>query len=241
MVVRTRLGQFNGLPGKTPMQATGTATNPAVFPANGTLANGTAASNVYYNLVDAFGNVLVAGVATGFAQPVNYQNFVRYCEYPGNRLFSLVKFDVNGNPLDQYDSMIPVMLEKFCTPPNKRDGFDRLVGQEVPLVGYAGLRAGVVNDADAANTPAGITKFAANQSNQTVGLFDAATGQTLPDINGLASTAATTEPLNGVGGPQLDVSRVLLQVVNGAQTPKPIQAPLEVWNKLRLRTRVSVR
>lgn len=26
-------------------------------------------------------------------------NFVRYCEYPGQRLFKNVKFEVNGNPL----------------------------------------------------------------------------------------------------------------------------------------------
>lgn len=26
-------------------------------------------------------------------------NYVRYCEYPGQRLFKKVKFEVNGNPL----------------------------------------------------------------------------------------------------------------------------------------------
>lgn len=233
MVGRTRLSQFQGNSGRTPLQSLGTPTNPAVFPLNGANPDGTANAGRYYNIVDAFGNVLVQGAPTAPRDPVNYRNFVRYCEYPGNRLYGLVKFDVNGNPLDQYDTMIPTMLEKFCTPPNKRTGHDRLVGQEVPLTGYSGLCAAVVSDADSANTPAGITKFAANQSNQTVGLFNAATGQVAPNVNGLASTAAAAAALNAVGGPQLDVSRKLQQIVNGPQTPKPIQPPLEIWNKLR--------
>lgn len=238
MVARTRLGQFNGNAGLTPLQVLGTPAAPSVFPANGTTATGVAAANMFYNLVDSFGNVIVLGTAGPFNPAVNYQNFVRYAEFPGNRLFQLVKFDVNGNPLDQYDTMIPTMLEKFCTPPNKRVGHDRLVGQEVPLTGYKGLMAAVVTDADAANTPAGITKFANGQSNQTVGIFNVAAGQVAPQINGLSSVAtvgAITAPaaLNAIGGPQVDVSRQLLQIVNGPQTPKPFQAPLEIWNKLR--------
>jgi hypothetical protein len=45
-----------------------------------------------YQYVDEAGNVLNRATATP-------SNFVRYCEWPGHRLFSLVKFDVNGNPL----------------------------------------------------------------------------------------------------------------------------------------------
>jgi hypothetical protein len=223
MVVRTRLGMFMGNAGLTPAQGT------AAFP------TATPQSDLFYNIVDACGNVIVAGGAgtTPTTQVVSYRNFVRYCEYPGNRLFKLVKFDVNGNPLDQYDSMIPVMLEKFCTPPNKRAGYDRLAGQEVPLTGYGGLCCAVVTDADAANTPAGITRAAANQSNQTVALF----GEAALSVGGVATTVGQTaiSPLNNPAlvGPQLDISRELKQIVNGPQTPKPVQAPLELWNKLR--------
>ena len=238
MVGRTRLSQFQGNSGLTPQQRVGTVNNPALFPANGTLADGTAAANTFYNIVDAFGNPVVQGHASQFAAPVNYRNLVRYCEYPGNRLYHLVKFDVNGNPLDQYDDFVPAMLEKFCTTPNKRVGFDRLVGQEVPLTGYGHLRGGIVSDADAANTPQGITKFAANQSNQTVGLYNVpgqppALQPLLPNVAGVASALVVPAALNAPGGPQTDVSRELLQIVNGPQTPKPAQAPLEVWNKLR--------
>lgn len=237
MVCRIRLGQFQGNAGRTIAQSVGTPANPAVFPANGTNPDGTANAAAFYNVVDACGNILVQGLAQNDEAfplaPVNYRNFVHYAEYPGNRLFNLVKFDVNGNPLDQYDSMVPTMLEKFGTPPNKRTGFDRLVGQEVPLTGYSGLCCATVVDFDAANTPAGITRFGANQSNQTVALYNEATGQALPNVNGIASTATVPAALNAVGGPQTDVSRQLKQIVNGPQTPKPVQAPLEIWNKLR--------
>ncbi len=233
MVGRTRLSQFQGNAGLTPLQSTGNVNSPAVFPTNGTNPNGTPAANKFYNIVDACGNVIVLGTDDEPAAAVNYRNFVRYCEFPGNRLYSLVKFDVNGNPLDQYDTMIPTMLEKFCTPPNKRAGHDRLVGQEVPLTGYSGLCCSTVSDADAANTPPGITKFSSSQSNQTVGIFNEGVGQVAPNINGISSTATVASTLNGVGGPQVDISRQLLQIVNGPQTPKPIQPPLELWNKLR--------
>jgi len=41
--------------------------------------------------VDIAGNVLTVGAAAS--------NFVRYAEYPGQRLLKKVKFEVNGNPL----------------------------------------------------------------------------------------------------------------------------------------------
>ena len=236
MVCRTRLSAFNGNLGATPAQGT------TAFPLNET-SNGK-----FYNIVDAFGNRLVTGVAGGGESPptkfttVPYRNFVRYCEYPGNRLFTQVKFDVNGNPLDQYNEMIPIMLEKFCTPPNKRTGHDRLVGQEVALTGYGGLCAAVVSDADKDNTPPGISKANGTQSNQTVGLFnensviikdiETTLAKDLP-IGTTIVTQTSLAALNAVGGPQIDVSRKLQQIVNGPQTPKPVQAPLEIWNKLR--------
>lgn len=53
------------------------------------------ASGVYtrytHEYVNAAGVVQSVGAAA--------TNFVRYAEYPGQRLFKKVKFDVNGNPL----------------------------------------------------------------------------------------------------------------------------------------------
>jgi hypothetical protein len=45
-----------------------------------------------YNYVNLSGTVLNRTSAVP-------SNFVRYCEYPGQRLFKQVRFDVNGNPL----------------------------------------------------------------------------------------------------------------------------------------------
>ena len=237
MVVRTRLGGFSGNVGYTPLQSLGTPSAPAVFPLDGTSATGVTVGyeNYHYNIVDGTGTVIVAGSDDTAADPVLYRNFVRYCEYPGDRLFNLVKFDVNGNPLDQYDAMVPTFLNKFCTPPNKRVGLDRLIGQEIPLQGYGGLPLySTVVNADAANTPAGIGKQNSGQSNLTVGLYNVPAGQVLPVINGLSSSALTgLSNLDAVGGPQVDISRQLIEVVNGPQTAKPVQPPLEIWNKLR--------
>ncbi|NBU11566.1 MAG: hypothetical protein EBS84_21605, partial [Proteobacteria bacterium] len=237
MVCRVRLSGFAALPQQTPLQGT------AAFPANVTDANTT----VTYKIVDAFGNVLVSTANYGAAPySVTYKNFARYCEFPGNRLFRSVKFDVNGNPLDAYDEMVPTMLEKFCTPPHKRAGYDRLVGQEVPLTGYSGLDYARVTDENYKSTPADvITRAGENQSNQTVALYQQAqlageTGRGVP----LGATGAPTvvgsavTPLNPEGQTalfqnQYDVSRKQLFVCNGPQTPKPAQPPLEIWNKLR--------
>lgn len=170
-----------------------------------------------YTLVDGTGRT-----PPGLVDGSPYRNLVHYCEYPGNRLFRLVKFDVNGNPLDQYDYMIPTMLEKFCTPPNKRIGHDRLVGQEVPIRGYRNDSIGSVLDPDI-NIPNNITKFSNNQSNQTVGLYDSMPFNLTTVANAPLSATAT----------RYEACRESIDVVNGPQTPKPIQPPLEIWNKLR--------
>lgn len=86
---------------------------------------------VTLDYVDAAGNVLTPGAAA--------QNFVRYCEFPGQRLFSQVKFDVNNNPLDEYTAEAVNFHQKFCVPPHKMVGWKRLVGQEVPVEGYSDL------------------------------------------------------------------------------------------------------
>jgi hypothetical protein len=216
MVCRIRLSAIQGIATATPSPMTGTTGAPSIYPLNDTYPNGTACptgTTIEYSLVDVNGNAFT---------DQTYVNLVRYCEYPGNKLFKLVKFDVNGNPLDQYDQMIPTMLEKFCTMPNKRAGHDRLVGQEVPVVGYKSILSASITDPDT-NTPTTISKFNKGQSNQTVGLFNS---------NQLASVNTLNTPLSSSVA-TYDVSRELMQVVNGPQTPKPIQPPLEIWNKLR--------
>lgn len=85
-----------------------------------------------YNYVNQQGTVLNRTTAVG-------QNFVRYVEYPGERLFSKVKFEVNGNPLDEYTSEAVMFHQKFRVAPGKLTGWKRLVGQEVPIEAFTSL------------------------------------------------------------------------------------------------------
>jgi hypothetical protein len=85
-----------------------------------------------YNYVDLQGTILDRTTATP-------ANFVRYCEYPGERVFKKVRFDVNGNPLDEYDATAMIMHQKFKVQPGKEVGWNRLVGQENPVDCYTDL------------------------------------------------------------------------------------------------------
>lgn len=178
------------------------------FPRNTVVTGGT---SYFYRLVDYRGAVLSAGghggsgadppaaantefltlpgrQVPGSAAPLTtpYNNLVRYCEYPGNRLLRNVKFDVNDNPLDSYNDVASIMHQKFCVPSNKKVGYNRLIGQEVPQDCWSGPATSTVERV----------------------------------IDGLRVTTAA------------ETSRYYKQVVNGPQTPKLIQPPLEVIHKL---------
>jgi hypothetical protein len=189
---------------------------------------------VQYGLVDAFGNYIeVPALGTS---PNTYRNFVRYCEFPGNRLIAGVRFDVNGNPLDQYTANASVMLEKFTVPTHKRVGYNRLVGQAVPLSGTSGPTAASVRDADAARTPGGIGRWAATQSNSTVALFAPGPAEVSTNYVGgslIDPSIPANITLNQYAATQVDVGQRVINWVNGPQTPKPVQAPLELWHRLR--------
>ena len=64
------------------------------------------------------------------------QNLFRWCNYPGERLLKSVKFEVNGNPLDEYTSEATNFHREFCVQPNKKLAWDRCVGQEENQVGW---------------------------------------------------------------------------------------------------------
>ena len=61
---------------------------------------------------------------------------VRWTTFPGERLLKNVKFEVNGNPLDEYTSLAYNYHREFQVAPNKIVGWNRLVGQENPLQGF---------------------------------------------------------------------------------------------------------
>ena len=188
---------------------------------------------VQYEIVDAFGNYIEASPAPGLT--ANYVNFVRYCEFPGNRIIRSVRFDVNGNPLDQYSSYASLMLEKFTVPTHKRVGYNRLVGQAVPLTGAGALQQSAVTDPNSATTPAGIARWASTQSNSTVALFSpngAGNPANLVAGSLIDPAIPTNVSLNQFAN-QYDVNQQVLSYNNGPQTPKPAQPPLELWHKLR--------
>lgn len=64
------------------------------------------------------------------------QDVFRYCDYPGERLLQKVKFDVNGNPLDEYTADVYNFHRQFNIQPNKTVAWNRLVGQETPQEAY---------------------------------------------------------------------------------------------------------
>lgn len=84
-----------------------------------------------HEYVDIQSNVLAVG------SPAS--NFVRYAEYPGERLAKETRFDVNGNPLDSYNSDTYLFHHKFKVPHHKMTGWKRMVGQEIPVDAYSDI------------------------------------------------------------------------------------------------------
>jgi hypothetical protein len=82
-----------------------------------------------YEYVNLQGVVQTVGAAA--------TNFVRYAEFPGARLMKRTKFEVNGNPLDEYTAEAYLYHQKFKVAPGKMTGWKRLVGQEVPVEAYS--------------------------------------------------------------------------------------------------------
>lgn len=70
------------------------------------------------------------------ANPARGAELLRYVDFLGQRLVKRVRFQVNGNPLDEYDSDVYNMHQKFFVTPNKQVGWNRAVAQEVPMQGY---------------------------------------------------------------------------------------------------------
>jgi hypothetical protein len=163
-------------------------------------------SRYTYNYVTSTGELVNQSTATA-------ANFVRYCEYPGERLFRKVSFEVNGNPLDSYESDSVVFFRKFRVPPGKLVGWQRLMGQEVPVP--------AVSQNFSELTSAFVIQQAVNAS--TAGISGLTTGGAT-SVNGAAGAIVSPQLAN-----QIDTSRRQLFVLNGAQTPKATQPALELW------------
>jgi hypothetical protein len=66
------------------------------------------------------GKVLNAGESVSDA--------VYYCDFPGERAFTKISIEVNGNPLDEYYTFSYVFSRQFELKADKRDGYYRNVG-----------------------------------------------------------------------------------------------------------------
>lgn len=60
------------------------------------------------------------------------QDSVYYCDFPGERALRTTQFDINGNPLDDYDTYSYVFHRNFKLKADKLAGYYRSVGQELP-------------------------------------------------------------------------------------------------------------
>lgn len=57
----------------------------------------------------------------------------RHCDYPGERIFDEVRFEVNSNPIDSYTSETYVLHRQLNVPQDKLPAWKRCMGQEVPM------------------------------------------------------------------------------------------------------------
>lgn len=151
MVINTTLASTSATAGTVPAFPAYIGTSDQV---SGTTSKVSATQNTaggIYTLytmeyVDLAGNVLTVGAAAS--------NYVRYCEFPGQRLFKKVKFEVNGNPLDEYTAEAYIYHQKFKVIPCKQVGWKRLVGQEIPHDSYSDLMS--INGVSSYKAPVGL-------------------------------------------------------------------------------------
>jgi hypothetical protein len=87
---------------------------------------------------------LSSATATGAVEGNGFNEYLSYVDFLGQRLVKRVRFQVNGNPLDEYDSDVYNMHQKFFVTPNKQVGWNRAVGQEVPMRGYVNVAETVI-------------------------------------------------------------------------------------------------
>lgn len=140
------------------------------------------------------GQVILPGAAA--------QNYVRFCEYPGVRLFSETRFEVASAVLDKYSSLAAITIAKKAIQPNKVNAWKKLVGQEVALESYSDL----------------VAFTAQNGYSGPMGTGDITSNTSIPDpVNAPLSASSY---------------RVTKQFVNGLQTPQAGFTGIQLWTPL---------
>lgn len=100
----------------------------------------------------------------------------RWCDFPGERIFQKVSFDVNGNPLDEYYPDTYNFHRQFCVNESKTVGWNRCMGQEQPrelVFDYDNSVAANAPDSARASTTLrnGFQTYKANGQHSDVELF----------------------------------------------------------------------
>jgi hypothetical protein len=91
---------------------------------------------------DFFHDMAVHVVLRGLA-PGTVSTQARFCDFLGHRLFQRVRFEVNGNFLDEYTTDVYNFHYNFYVPENKRVSWKRCVGQELPNQTYLQQNPGI--------------------------------------------------------------------------------------------------
>jgi len=147
-----------------------------------------AVGGAQYSLVDSFGNAVAENTVNA------HKLLIRYAEYPANRLCKKVAFTVNGNPLDEYNSITSLFRQKFSVQPNKEVGYNRLVGQENVVRGFGAASSVAPTDNEAAGqSAAALTAQLGGAAVQASNGGDIARQQ-LAYVNGL-QTAKVQQPV----------------------------------------------
>jgi hypothetical protein len=178
----------------------------------------------------------------------SFVNLARWVEYPANRLFKKVWFNVNNNPLDEYYDYTNAMYQKFCVQPNKETGYNRMCGQEIPHDAWSGVKRFEVLNSDSSTASAKynwlspLTWFQTGIEPATVNFqrSDAGTNNFRNSCNPNANIGSffREDVNNGLGNGDLFhfgdplLARYLEKVVDGPQTPKEVQPSLEIMHRL---------
>lgn len=85
--------------------------------------------------------------------------YLRYCDYVGEKLFKNVEFTINGNKIDKYDYDVMPIYREYRLLDHKRNGWDKMNGQELKHCAYGSTLSGrgnlreVVQVVDGLQTP----------------------------------------------------------------------------------------
>ena len=88
------------------------------------------------NYSSDFINDIVVHIKINGLRSKSPEDRVRYVALLGHKLLSSVKFNINGNPIDEITSDDYNAFLEFQVPPEKRIGWLRNVGQEIPQSAY---------------------------------------------------------------------------------------------------------